>query len=440
MSERQNVLLVVPRFGGHSFWNFVAACEIVGAKTPGIPLGLITVAAMLPKSWQCRLVNRNTEELTDADLGWADMVMTGGMLPQRLDTLDVIDLVKRRGKPVIVGGPDVTSAPETYAEADCRVLGEAEGIIDKFIDAWDSGVRHGVFEAPKFTIDVTKSPVPRYDLLKFDQYLLQGIQFSRGCPFMCEFCDIIEIYGRVPRAKTNAQMLTELDTLYRSGYRGPILFVDDNFIGNKKAVKAFLPHLIAWQKAHGYPYNFATEASINLADDDTLLELMRDAKFVEVFIGIESPDPDTLVATRKKQNVGRDIAEGIHRIYRAGMYVHGGFILGFDTEKDGVDDAMVALIEDSDIAVSMVGLLYALPTTQLARRLTREGRLFPDIFTDQQVASGVGDQCTAGLNFITARPRREILSDYRDVLRQIYSPAAYFRRSRTNGISARPRR
>jgi radical SAM superfamily enzyme YgiQ (UPF0313 family) len=435
MPQHQNVLLVVPRFHGRSFWNFLDACELFGAKIPSAPLGLITVAALLPETWECRLVNRNTEELSDADLDWADMVMTGGMMPQRLDLLQVIALAQQRGKPVIVGGPDVTSSPETYARADIRVLGEAEGIIDKFISAWDSGTRQGVFEAPKFTIDVTKTPIPRYDLLKRDQYLYLGVQFSRGCPFTCEFCDIIELYGRVPRTKTKEQMLAELDALYAIGHRGHVDFVDDNFVGNKKAVKAFLPHLIAWQKAHGYPYQFSTEASINLADDDALLGLMREANFFTIFVGIESPDTETLIAMQKKQNTRRSLAQGVHKIYGAGIYVNAGFILGFDTEKGSVADAMIALIEDTAISVCMVGLLYALPTTQLTRRLAAEGRLFPDIYTEELVDSGVGDQCMVGLNFATARPRRDILIDYRKVLEQVYSPAAYFGRVRRMALA-----
>jgi hypothetical protein len=424
------VLLVVPRFYGHSFWNFAAACELYGARFPSAPLGLITVAALLPDSWECRLVNRNTEELTDAHLDWADMIMTGGMLPQRPDTLAVIALSKQHGKPVIVGGPDLTLSPDVYARADFRVLGEAEGIIDSFIAAWESGTRQGVFEAPKFTTDVTKTPVPRFDLLQRGQYLYLGVQFSRGCPFACEFCDIIELYGRVSRTKTTEQMLGELDALYRIGYRGHLDFVDDNFIGNKLAVKAFLPHLIAWQKQRGYPFAFSTEASINLADDHALLGLMRAANFFAVFVGIESPDTDTLVAMQKKQNTRRSLARGVQEIYRAGMLVYGGFILGFDSEKGSVADAMIACIEETAIPVCTVGLLFALPTTQMTRRLAAEGRLFPKSYTDGQASSGIGDQCTAGLNFATARPRREILLDYKKVLQNVYSPAAYFGRVR----------
>src|SRR5258705_2162758 len=307
-----NVLLVAPRFSGQSFWNFEAACEVYGARFPAPPLGLITVAALLPASWQCRLVKRNTEALRDADLDWADLVMTGGMLPQQPDTLQVIELAHRRGKPAVVGGPDVTSSPEVYVAADFRVLGEAEGVIDEFIEAWNSGQRSGFFEAEKFTVDIRRTPIPRFDLLTRSQYTYFGVQFARGCPFTCEFCDIIELYGRVPRVKTVAQMLAELDALYDAGYRGHLDFVDDNFIGNKKAVKAFLPHLIAWQKERGYPFEFSTEASINIADDEALLALMRAANFFTIFVGIESPDTDTLVSMQKKQNTRRSLVDSVH--------------------------------------------------------------------------------------------------------------------------------
>ena len=331
-----NALLIYPRFDADTFWNFKRTAEVFGAKYPAPPLGLITLAALLPPSWSMRLVNRNTEELSDADLDWADLVLTGGMLPQQSDTLDVIDLCHAHGKPVAVGGPGVTSCPQLYQAADFRVLGEAEGVIDEFIAAWEAGAREGQFEAEKFQVDVTKSPIPRFDLLKFDDYLHIGVQFSRGCPFTCEFCDIIELYGRVPRAKTNAQMLAELDALYRLGYRGHVDFVDDNLIGNKKAVKAFLPELAAWLEAHDYPFEFSTEASLNLADDADFLVLMKRANFFGVFVGIESPDTETLVAMRKKQNTRRSIAESIHRIYAAGLFVTAGFIVGFDSETGSV--------------------------------------------------------------------------------------------------------
>jgi radical SAM superfamily enzyme YgiQ (UPF0313 family) len=422
-----NVLLVYPRFMGATFWNFGAACELFGAKYPSAPLGQITLAALLPKSWNIRLIDRNAQDLHDTDLDWADLVMTGGMLPQHNDLLEVIRIAQAHGKPVAIGGPGPTSVPDLYRHADFQVLGEAEGIIDKFIVAWESGARSGVFEAEKFTADVTRSPIPRFDLLNFSNYLHIGVQFSRGCPFTCEFCDIIELYGRVPRTKTTPQMLAELDALYRLGYRGHVDFVDDNLIGNKKAVKAFLPELIRWLEEHDYPFEFTTEASLNLADDAELLRLMSEANFVGVFTGIESPDPDTLNAMRKKQNTRRNIAESVHRIYGAGMFVMAGFIVGFDSEKAAMDEAMVELIEEAAIPVAMVGLLYALPNTQLARRLTKEGRLHkqPEI-----IPAGYGDQCLLGLNFDTLRPQREVLGDYGRILRRIYEPEAFAGRLR----------
>jgi len=417
-----NVLLIYPRFAADTFWNFAATCELFGAKHPAAPLGLITVAALLPPIWSVRLVDRNVEELTDDQLEWADLVMTGGMLPQQPDTLEIIDLCLLHKKPVAVGGPAVTSTPHIYKKANFRVLGEAEGVIDDFIIAWETGKREGLFEGEKFTVDVTKSPIPRFDLLNFDRYLHIGVQFSRGCPFTCEFCDIIELYGRVPRTKTNSQMLAELDELYRQGYRGHVDFVDDNLIGNKKAVRKFMPELREWLECNDYPFEFTTEASLNLADDDAFLKAMSEANFVGVFVGIESPNTDTLVAMKKKQNTRRSLVESIKKIYAAGIFVTAGFIVGFDNENGSIADDMIELIEDAAIPVCMVGLLYALPNTQLTRRLQKEGRLHP---TPESYLPGSADQCTQGLNFDTIRPRRQVLLDYKRILEKIYDPAAF---------------
>ncbi|ATU72877.1 B12-binding domain-containing radical SAM protein [Komagataeibacter xylinus] len=428
MTDMCRVLMVFPLFNANSFWNYTEACDLTGARYPAAPLGLITVAALLPENWEIRLVNRNTETLDDADLAWADIVMTGGMLPQRNDTLHIIETCRARGRPVVVGGPDVTSSPSLYSTADFQVLGEAEGIMDDFIAAWRGGARRGVFEAPMGKTDVTKSPLPRFDLLKLDQYLHVGIQFSRGCPFSCEFCDIIELYGRVPRTKTNAQVMAELDALYALGYRGHVDFVDDNLIGNKKALKKFLPDLKRWQEEKKFPFEFSTEASINLADDPDLLRSLSQTNFFAIFVGIESPDTDSLVLMQKKQNTRRSLQQSIETIHRAGIFVNAGFIVGFDSEKGSVAKGMIDCIEDTSIPVCMVGLLYALPTTQLTRRLLAEGRLFSG---SEQTRSG--DQCTAGLNFETRRPRRDVLDDYRTVLGAIYDPAAYFGRVRRLG-------
>src|SRR5262249_6556693 len=375
-----------------------------------------------------RLVNRNIHELCQDDLAWADLVMSGGMLPQQSDTLKIIELAHAAGKPVVVGGPDVTSSPQLYAAADIRVCGEAEGVLDEFMRAWLREVHSRDFIAPKFQADVTLSSIPRFDLLNFKDYMFVGMQFSRGCPFTCEFCDIIELYGRVPRTKTPEQMLAELDRLYALGYRGHLDFVDDNLIGNKKAVKAFLPHLIGWQKKHDFPYMLSTEASLNLSDDAELLQMMKDANFFVVFIGIESPDPETLRHTQKKQNTRRSIPDSVHRIHAYGMSVIAGFIIGFDTDKPGAADAMVDCIEEAAIPVAMVGLLYALANTQLTRRLEREGRLHEKPGVD--LSGRAGDACLDGLNFETVRPRHELLGEQAEVLARIYDPKAYFARAR----------
>jgi hypothetical protein len=420
--KARNVLMIYPRFTNESFWNYRESCAVVGAKYPTIPLGLITVAAMLPRDWNVRLVNLNTEELADADLEWADLAMSGGMMFQQASTLDIIELCRSRGTPVAVGGPDVSSSPHVYERANFRVVGEAEGVIDKFIDAVDSGSNEGLFEAPKFTIDVTKTPKPRFDLLKFDQYMHLGVQYSRGCPFTCEFCDIIELYGRVPRTKTAAQMLDELEALYQLGYRGHVDFVDDNLIGNKKALKLFLPHLIAWLEERDYPFEFSTEASLNLADDADLIALLKKANFFLIFMGIESPDTDTLIAMRKKQNTRRSIPDSVHKIYRAGIFVTAGFIVGFDSEKGSVAEPMIELIEDCAIPMAAIGQLWALPNTQLSRRLAREGRLQVDA---EFMPKGSNDQIASGLNFETKRPRLDVLRDLRSVLATVYTPDAY---------------
>ncbi|MCK4305973.1 MAG: B12-binding domain-containing radical SAM protein, partial [Candidatus Eisenbacteria sp.] len=374
-----------------------------------------------------RLIDCNIEDLLDGDLEWADLVMVGSMLPQQLDAQRIIARAHASGKPVVVGGPDVTASPDVYADADFRVLGEAEELMGEFVAAWHAGEARGTFVAESFP-DLTRSPVPRFDLLKLEHYMHVGVQFSRGCPYNCEFCNVIELNGRVPRFKKTDQMLKELDCLHELGHRGHVDFVDDNLIGNPKATRAFLAALGDWRKRRSYRFEFTSEASLNLADDDGLLALMRRAGFFAIFVGIESPDTDILLSTHKAQNTGRDIAASIRKIHRAGMFVNAGFIVGFDGETASVSQAMIACIEEAAIPVCMVGLLYALPNTQLARRLCAEGRLHASF--DRPASDDATDQCTSGLNYVTLRPRGEILTDYRTILRTIYHPRAFFGRVR----------
>ncbi|MAG57770.1 MAG: B12-binding domain-containing radical SAM protein [Planctomycetes bacterium] len=426
MKPATRCLLVYPEFRSESFWNYRATCSLVGARYPAAPLGMITVAALLPESWDLRLVDRNVEELTDTDIEWADIVFAGGMISQQAALIDLIELIRERGKPIVVGGPDATSSPHLYHRATYLALGEAEITLPRWLADFESGTLRHVYEAGEELADVTGSPIPRFDLLKFNRYLHVGVQYARGCPFRCEFCDIIELFGRVPRVKGTDQMLAELDRLHGLGYRGHVDFVDDNFIGNQKALtSSFLPDLKTWLEGKRWPFEFSTEASINISDNETLLEMMQSVGFSAIFVGIESPDEDTLKATQKLQNTKRSIADSVRKIYSYGIFVNCGYIVGFDTEHDGVADGILHLIEASAVPVNMVGMLFALPNTQLQKRLAKEGRL-SDGF--ELAPDGAGDQGASGLNFETLRPRVDILRDYRRVIDESFAPDAYFER------------
>jgi hypothetical protein len=418
------VLLVYPQFRSASFWNYTETCKLVDARYPAAPLGLCTVAALLPSGWDVKLVDRNVDPWDDSLLDDADMVLTGGMMPQQADCLEIIRKARQRGKRVVVGGPDATSSPHLYGEANHLILGEGELTLPPFLEDLDAGTARAIYK-DEGKANVQASPIPRFDLLTFHKYNHIGIQWCRGCPFNCEFCDIIELFGRVPRAKTNAQILAELQTLHDLGYRGHVDLVDDNFIGNKKLVKQFLPELKVWLEERNWPFEFTTEASINLADDDVLLDLMQQVGFFAVFVGIESPDDEALIAMQKRQNTHRSLRDSIHKIYRHGMFVNAGFIVGFDTERSSVAPGIVQCIEETAIPVNMAGLLTALPTTQLTRRLAAEGRLAPDF---DIAPDGEGDQCTGGLNFTPCRPRSEILEDYLQIVETVYTPESYFSR------------
>jgi radical SAM superfamily enzyme YgiQ (UPF0313 family) len=418
-------LIVQSKFSAFSFWNYTEVCEIVDAKYPAAPLGLMTLAALLPQHWEFKLIDENVEPLLDEHLEWAEIVCTGGMLPQQKGMLKIIERAHKHNLPVVLGGPDPTTQPNIYKAADYLVTREGEDTIPMFLKDLKKGVKKGVYISDGMA-DITKSPVPRYDLINFKNYIHVGIQYNRGCPFVCEFCDIIELYGRKPRTKTNEQIIAELDTLYKLGYRGHIDFVDDNFIGNKNNVKKVLPEIYKWSKEHKFPFYFTTEASINLADDEKLLEMMQDCDFRFVFIGIETPDEDLLVEMGKRQNVNKPIKESILKIYQHGMVVNGGFIMGFDNEKTTIAKSMIEFIQETGITLAMLGTLYALPNTQLTRRLRKEGRLFEE-GSNPDEETGI-DQLSSGLNFLTKRPRLDILRDYSKVVDYIYNPKRYFER------------
>jgi radical SAM superfamily enzyme YgiQ (UPF0313 family) len=428
-------LLVQTKFSGFSFWNYQVVCYMVGAKYPAAPLGLLTVAALLPHHWIFRLIDENVEPLLDDHLKWADIVCTGGMLPQQKSMLNFIRRVHDLDRIIVVGGPDPTSQPDVYLEADFLVLGEGEISIPMFLNDLQKGAKSGRYFSEE-KANMLKTVVPRYDLIHFRDYLMIGLQFVRGCPFNCEFCDIIELYGRIPRFKSNEQVIKELQSLYDLGYRGHIDIVDDNFIGNKKKVKELLRELKTWTQNHRYPFYFSTEASINLADDDELLQLMKDVDFRYVFLGIETPENDTLKLIRKTQNVNKPIEYAVRKLLSYGIVSNGGYIIGFDHESRQIAENMIDSIQKSGICMGMISLLYALPNTQLTRRLASESRLFQK--ASRSIDESDIDQTTSGLNFITLISRTEILKNFIRVINAIYEPSNYYNRVVFTGLNIKP--
>jgi radical SAM superfamily enzyme YgiQ (UPF0313 family) len=377
------------------------------------------VAALLPGNWDVRLVDLNVGSLSDDDLKWADVVLTGGLLIQTKSMHDVIARAVGFGLPVAVGGPAPTASPGLFGDANVVFRGEAEGRIDELVRALARGSgHHTVLDAPLTFPDMTKIPVPRFDLLDLSKYVSVSVQFSRGCPFKCEFCDVIEIFGRTPRVKTSEQVMAELETIHRLGYKGTVFFVDDNFIGNKPAVRRLLPILREWQQSRGRPFDLYTEASINLANDPKLLDDMTGAGFSSVFIGIETPSEAALEQAGKLQNVGIDLSEAVDRITRAGLEVMGGFIVGFDTDSESVFALQREFLARQPIPLAMVGMLAALPGTALWRRLDAEGRLRE---------RSNGDQFSRP-NFVPSMEERALLKGYTELMKWLYSPEAYYSR------------
>ena len=369
-------LLVYPYFPD-TYWSFRHALKFEGKRSAFPPLGLLTVSSMLPASWERRLVDLNVTRLKNADIEWADIVLCTAMIVQKDSLEEVVRRCKARGKRVVVGGPYVSTSAEHLPAADHIFVGEAEATLPEFVRDLENGSARRIYQAPERPA-LSATPVPDFRLADVKRYSAMSVQYSRGCPFNCEFCDIIEIYGRVPRTKSNQQMLLELDALRATGWRGTVFIVDDNFIGNKRNVKRLLPDLAAWQERNGRPFDFLTEASVNLADDEGLLELMRRANFRRVFLGIETPVVESLKETQKTQNTRGDMLDSVKKIQGYGMEVMAGFIVGFDNDPEDIFERQINFIRESAIPLAMVGLLTALPDTQLWRRLKREGRLIAE--------------------------------------------------------------
>ena len=369
-------LLVHPAFP-KTYWGMEYARLLSRRAALLPPLGLLTVAALLPDDWEVRLVDLSIEPLRDIDLAWADIVLMGAMQIQQESYHEVIRRAHAVKKTVIVGGAYPSTDPDASSDADCVVIGESEELMLQICHDFEGGQLARRYQAQDRP-DVSKSPVPRFDLLRTNTYQSIGVQFSRGCPFNCEFCDIIEIFGRVPRTKSPEQLLRELDAVSATGFRGMLFLVDDNFIGNKKAAKTMLPQLADWMDKHDFPFDIYTEASVNLAADDRLVELMVNAGFTSVFLGIETPSQDALAETHKTQNLRLDLNHAVEKLTRAGLEVMAGFIVGFDSDDEGIFERQRAFIQNAPIPLAMTGILSALPSTQLWRRLEREGRLIED--------------------------------------------------------------
>ncbi len=426
------VLLLYPLFPS-TFWSFEKILELVDRKVLLPPLGLVTVAAILPQEWEFKLVDRNVRDVTEAEWEWAEMVILSAMIVQKQDLLDLIQEAKRRGKKVAVGGPYPTSVPEDAQAAgtDYLILDEGEITLPLFVEAVQRGETQGVFRSDGEKPAVTDTPIPRFDLLELDAYDSMSVQFSRGCPFQCEFCDIIVLYGRKPRTKTPQQLLAELKCLYDLGWRRAIFMVDDNFIGNKRNVKLLLRELKGWMAEYQYPFSFNTEASVDLGQDEELLELMVDCNFNGVFLGIETPDADSLEMTKKFQNTRNSLVDAVNAINRSGLRVMAGFIIGFDGEKRGAGDRIVEFVEQTAIPTALFGVLQALPNTALWHRLEKEGRLLSNRVDGNQMVL---------MNFVPTRPIEEIAQEYVQTFCTLYEPERFLDRTYRHFLNMAPPR
>jgi len=414
------ILLVHPEFPD-TFWSFKHALKFIRKESGAPPLGLLTVAAMLPQDWQLKLIDMNVAKLSNKDLLWADYVFLGGMVVQQQSARHVISRCNDLGVSVVAGGPLFTCEPDQFPTVDHLVLGEAEITLPLFLADLERGHPKRVYTTDAFP-DIQHSPIPRWDLLDLNRYGSMNIQFSRGCPYDCEFCNITSLFGHRPRTKSAHQLIAELDGLYALGWRGSVFFVDDNFIGNKKRLKQeILPALINWRKDKvGFPFN--TEVSINLADDPELMDLMFEAGFNTVFVGIETPDEQSLAECNKFHNRDRDLVQSVKHIQRAGMQVQGGFIVGFDSDTPSIFQRQIDFIQQSGIVTAMVGLLQAPIGTKLYQRLAGEGRI---------LSSSSGDNVDGSTNIVTRMNLETLREGYKMILSQIYSPKLYYERLKT---------
>ena len=415
-----NILLVYPETPD-TFWSFKHALKYIRKRAASPPLGLLTVAALLPQEWGKRLVDLNVSKLRDKDLAWADYAFVSGMVIHRDSARGVIARCKKAGLPVVAGGPLFGAEHEQFTEVDHFVLNEAELTLPRFLADLERGEAKRLYTTDEFA-DIRTTPAPLWELADLKRYASMSIQYSRGCPFQCEFCNVTALFGHRPRTKSADQILAELDSLYARGWRGRLFFVDDNFIGNKKHLKReLLPALIEWQKGRaGMPFH--TEASINLADDDELMQMMVEAGFDLVFIGIETPDEQSLAECCKVQNRNRNLVEDVRRIQHAGLQVQGGFILGFDNDTPSIFQQQIDFIQRSGIVTAMVGLLQAIPGTKLYERLTREGRVHQELS---------GDNVDGTTNIIPTMSIENLREGYEAVLRHIYAPKHYYKRLKT---------